>query len=232
MRILTAFCFCLFLAAVTTAEPTTEPAKTRKVDLKVTEFDPFDSDPFRLVIPEFASVGVREGNLLLNNRAYVFAREPMGAKKTSLSFGFLWKDFTKDDTRHLYADHVLILLRSSGKVSKKRSYESEDGLRVRIVCGAGIVQLEKAKAGNDGELIKSAKLKKEEGQPAIAGDSLNTLAVTDDGKTVTVTLNGKEVLKASYTGKYAGKLIGIANRENVGFPHQLQLQNLRLQIED
>lgn len=195
-------------------------------------FEQLRSEDWVLRVPDKGSVGVADGGLLLRNRGYILAKREV-TKEVTMTFNWKWADLTSDDPNSLYADHLLVLLRSSGKICVKRAYESEDGLRVRIRANDGSVRLEYAKAENDGDLIKEAKLERPKGQPALAADVAHNVLITDNGKTVSVTVGGVEVLKdVKYALKTPGKYVGWGNREAVGFPHLSFITDVTLDFKD
>ncbi len=208
------------------------PSAEDKPATKVTDdFKQLDSDKWHVRSPNEALVGVKDGELILINRGYVFSKRQV-VKKVTITLDWAWKDRTKNDQKFLYADHLLVLLRSTGEVNKARSYESLDGLRVRIIAGTGAVRLEKANGEKEGDILKEELLPKEAGQPALASDTFHNIVVSDDGTEVIVSVNGKEALKHKYKGEFKGKLLGIANRESVGFPHESRIKNIALEFVD
>ena len=172
------------------------------------------------------------GSMRLRNLAYVFTRDSFsGGGK----FKAVWT--WENHGSKAYSDNFLMLLRTTGKVRKERPYDTLDGLRVMVDPSYGVVHLDHVVGGKgnpiaeafiqgDGEKLEVVD-EKPSSQPAVASgqNSKNwyTIEVIDDGRRVSVRINGVKVFKnVKYDASaLTGARVGLGNREYGGGFHKI-----------
>lgn len=184
--------------------------------------------------------GIATGEVALRNRAYLF-REYRAKSGSIVSTVFTWEE---GGGGVQYADNFQLILRSSGDVAGKihppeagkRSFEIMDGLIVRIDCGHGKVSLDQVIDGKASILaskyirVREAKVEVFDQEPENSGGALALpegagvnwykLSVDDDGKKLSISIDGAPVCSADFDGTHLpGTMLGIGNRESLaGFP--------------
>lgn len=163
------------------------------------------------------------GQLVLGNRVYAFLREdfPGGVE---MSFEWCWDDMGGGGE---YADHLCILLRSSGSVSDKRPFLPLDGVYIVVDAGYGTLNIHKVTDGKVERLVEEKRFRLNEVPPAIPAGKWYKIKVVDDGAKLTLSLNNV-ALSATYERSDAqGKKLALSNREVVGppGPHRSRIRN-------
>lgn len=226
-----------YLAALVCAAILTAPAQaggTKKSKIFMDEtFQSLDGARWSTTLPgPGSSVEVRQNEVRLANRAYLFSRGKVKAKDGyKVHLEWTWED---TGGKRPYADTFVLCLRTTGALADKRAWETMDGLRVRLNAGYGFVQLEQVVDGKTTKLgRKDVAIENDKEKPAWpegAGTNWYAVDVKDDGETVTVFFQGKEVLKEKYDRRLLkGRKVGFGNRENVGgFDHVSYVRKIEI----
>ena len=179
--------------------------------------------------------GRGNGELTIINRVYGFTKRefPKGGR-------FLLKWSYVSNGSRPYADNFLFLMRTTGAVNEARPWDTQDGLRVMIDPGHGVVHLDHVVAGKgsviaeafitgDGKKITVVDKKPEGPEVALAprkvtlGDkkqitaveNVYTIEVTDKDGKISVSIGGVEVFKGvEYdSSEFTEAHVGFGNRE-------------------
>lgn len=108
-----------------------------------------------------------------------------------------------------YGDHLALFLSSDGSFRDVRSFEVKTGVVVRLDGVTGDVRIQTTTDGENFETIKSSK-----GVGPLDGSL--AIVVTDKNGTITVSVDGKEVVSTAVPATARkGKVWGLYNREPV-----------------
>ncbi len=113
----------------------------------------------------------------------------------------------KADDGRQYGDHLVIFFSSDGSFQEQRSYEMKNGLAVRFDSVTGNVGIATALNG-DFTTIGTGKID-------LPAEGIWEISVVDKGETVSVTVNGTEVVAKIPADARKGKKWGFYNREPV-----------------
>jgi hypothetical protein len=180
------------------------------------------------------------GEVMLRNGAFLF-RQYAPKNGSLVSTEFTWED---NEGGQPYTDDFQLLLRTTGEVAGalkpepgRRSYEITSGLIVRVNAGYGKVSLDYVVDGKAEVLtskyvrVREDKVEKFDQEPTDgnakefalpegAGVNWYKLTADDDGKTISIYINGTLVLTSDYDATHLpGTMLGIGNRRSTGgFP--------------
>lgn len=173
--------------------------------------------------------GKATGEVMLRNGAFLF-REYTPEKGSLVSTEFTWED---NGGGQPYTDDFQLLLHTTGEVAGalkpepgKRSYEITSGLIIRVNAGYGKAEVLASKYAR----IRKNKVEKFDQEPTDgkqefalpegAGVNWYKLTADDDGKTISIYINGTLILTSNYDATHLpGTMLGIGNRRSTaGFP--------------
>lgn len=149
----------------------------------------------------------------------------------TLSFEWKPENFAEStEDRISYADHLLIVLSGTGAVHPLRAYEPADGIVIRFLAGQGDVSVELAGGPNQvSAVLARGRISGKGSAPVIDSNEWHAVAVTDDGKTLVVSLDGNEITRAAIpSAARKGKVYGICNREAVAYTHTSRIRGFQV----
>ncbi len=170
--------------------------------------------------------GVREtdGHLKLINRGYLVSKREFSGP-IELSFDWRWSELGLNP---VYADHLVVVLRSSGNSDPKYPFEIEDGVKIRFNAWSGEIEL-MVEPGR--KFIQST----ESGAAKFPSETWHHVRITDDGERVQVFFNtvdqarsdAEPLIEGSFpTTKPSGHIV-FYNRESVAdVPHESCIDNV------
>lgn len=175
--------------------------------------------------------GVRaeKGHLRLVNRGYLV---PVREFEDPIQIDLEWK-WNQLGLNPLYAEHLTIALRTSGKPSAF-PHEVQDGILVKFNAWGGVVRIETP----EGKVLASTALSEAPRTIPMPAEQWHRLRVSDDGKTIRVGFAAEDkpeveldsiLLTYEPTEKLVGKKFAIYNRELVSFPHESCIRKLVVQ---
>lgn len=141
------------------------------------------------------------GTVTLVNRGMLISRN--GVEHFRLKFRWTWVE----GQLPVYPDHLAVVFRTDGK-RRPWAFEIQQGLVVRF-NPAGAVILEEWNLGEAaGQVIARTPHKFKMHKPY-------NISITDNGDSVTIRIDGSEVLMARVDPKRTASLVGFYNRESV-----------------
>jgi len=171
--------------------------------------------------------GIREadGRLKLVNRGYLISKQEFTGP-IEVSFDWIWNELGLNP---VYADHLVIVLRSAGIPTPDYPFEVPDGIVIRLNAWEGRAEV-------DAEPGLQNHQKGEWGEVKFSPDTWYHIRITDDGERIAVYVTGrndpdhpdeKPVVEGSYPmAPKSGHLV-IYNREQVGgVPHESWIDNV------
>lgn len=175
--------------------------------------DNFNADWFDSRIWKTGRRGVREmnGGMRLMNRGSLVTKKEF-AEPLAVSFRWKWIDHAEDP---LYADELVVALRTTGEHKKEHSYEILDGVLVRFNTWEGSAAIFKGVSATPLASVPRGSL-------PLSADEWRDIRITDDGETVSVYLTGKGIdpkygktplMQARCPDYRPGGHIGVYNRE-------------------
>jgi hypothetical protein len=192
----------------------------------------FDSRKWRAP-PEIIKEGgvfPEKGHIRLINRGYLVTNQEF---KEPIEISFEWR-WSQLGLLPQYADDLTVVLRTTGKAKRHRTYEVEDGVVIRFVSFAGSIFIssgppERALYGNVNPPLLTIPLPAEE---------WHRIRVTDNGETIAVFVSGPAIPEQQWSEplvKLATHYRGLANhvavynRELVaGIPHESSIRAFRV----
>jgi hypothetical protein len=184
----------------------------------------FDSVKWR---PERVGIRQDKGYLALVDRGYLTTQNEYN-EPISVSFEWRWSQFKGYP---LYADHIAVVLRTSGRPQSEFPYEPLDGIVVKFDAWGGDIKAYSV-------AHPSVRVVTTPGALPMASDQWHRIRITDDGDTVRVYLSGPEIRQPDPNAPvlqlrcsdHSGKgRIAIYNREHLaGVPHESHIRNFVL----
>lgn len=175
-----------------------------------------------------SDVSFQKGEITLTNRPHISRTDWSGG---TLSFEWKPENFAESaEHRISYCDHLLIVLSGTGAVQPLGANEPADGIVIRIHAGGGAVAVELAGGlGQESAVLFQGKIPGKAGAPAIDSNEWHPVAITDDGKTLVVSLDGNEIAKTTIPlAARKGNVYSLCNREAVGYTHTSRIRRFQV----
>ena len=173
--------------------------------------------------------GVREtdGHLKLVNRGFLISKQEFNEP---IDVSFDWR-FSELGLNPVYADHLAVMVRSSGQANPVYPFEIEDGVRIHFNAWTGVVALVE-ESGK--QLVTTVP-----GAVKMAAETWYHIRITDDGERVVVYLNegkgnarrdAKPVIEGLFPKSNRSGHLVFYNRELVGgIPHESFIDDIVVQ---
>ncbi len=173
------------------------------------KFSSLDPAVWTSFLPQWGSLEIREEELRVTNGARIFSRETFAGP---MEVRLKWTHEGNGKERAV-ADNFMILLHTTGKMKRGML---QDGLRVRVHAGSGLISIESIQQGESRDLATAKlEIEKAENLPAIpegAGTNWYTIKIVDTGTKLKVSVQDVS-LEAEYDPKkLKGGSIGLGKR--------------------
>ncbi|MBS0263498.1 MAG: hypothetical protein JSS02_16275, partial [Planctomycetes bacterium] len=160
-----------------------------------------------------------DGHMKLLNRGYLISQAEFNGA-IDLSFDWRWSNLGLNP---VYADHLVVVLRSTGKPNVEYPFEIEDGVRLRFNAWTGKVELDLV---HEPGTLQATEL----GVVKLPAEIWHHIRITDDGDNIAVFISGPDgptpadgspIFAAACRTKDLTGHIVFYNREYVGgVPHE------------
>lgn len=185
----------------------------------------FDSSKWRAP-PEIIKDGgvfAEKGSIKLINRGYLVTKQEF---KSPIEVSFDWK-WSYLGLQPLYADHLTVVLRTTGKPGMVFAYEAQDGVLIRFNAWDGTLSIWTEDEVKTEPLLPV-------GAMHLPAEQWHNIRITDDGNNISVYISGpaippvfsnKPIVQKSVTYRTIANHIAIYNREMLDeIPHESSIR--------